>query len=266
MKDTLNRSGLPLLADIPVWVHLLLVGAGIFAGFVNTVAGAGSALTLPALIASGVDATVANASNRVAVVVQTLSGAAAFHRRGVRPWRTCLPVVAPLALGGLGGAWMATQVSPGGLQVLFGLLFILLAAALAFRPRWLTPPTYTASERRPPSRSLATQGAFFALGLYGGFVQAGVGIPLLLLLVQRLGLEVVAGNAAKTALTLVFTAIALVVFQGSGQVDWLRGGEVACGSLVGSLIGVEATLRVGVETIRKAVIFGLLLAAARMLW
>jgi uncharacterized membrane protein YfcA len=254
-----------VFAEIPWWMHTLLVGSGFVAGFVNTVAGAGSALTLPALMLSGVDAAVANATNRVAVVVQTVAGTSAFHRRAVRPWRACLPVVPALAVGGLLGAWLALRVSPAGLQVVFGGLFVLLAALLMAKPRWLVPPDPEAGDAHPDARGPVAQLLFFATGVYGGFVQAGVGIPLLLLLVRFAGLEVVAGNAGKTVLTAVFTLVALLVFQGAGAVDWVRGAEVAVGSLLGSLVGVEAAIRLGVELIRRAVVVGLLLAAGRML-
>ncbi|MCK6573927.1 sulfite exporter TauE/SafE family protein [Myxococcota bacterium] len=254
-----------MFSEIPWWMHVLLVASGFVAGFVNTVAGAGSALTLPALMFSGVDAAVANATNRVAVVVQTIGGTTAFHRRGVRPWRDCLSVVPALAAGGLAGAWAALRVSPGGLQVVFGGLFVVLAVLLLAKPRWLVPPNPGPGETHPHARSPAAQLLFFATGVYGGFVQAGVGIPLLLLLVRFVGLDVVAGNAGKTVLTAVFTLVALLVFQGAGAIDWVRGAEVAVGSLLGSLVGVEAAIRLGVELIRRAVVVGLLLAAGRML-
>lgn len=251
--------------EAPLWIHALLVGSGLFAGFVNTVAGAGSALTVPALVISGLDATAANASNRLAVVVQTFAGVASFHRREVRPWRDCLPAIPALAVGGVGGALLATVVSPGGLQLVFGVLFIVLAALLMLKPRWLTPPDASLGEAAAHPWSPATQVMLLATGAYGGFVQAGVGIPLLIVLVRRLGLTLVMGNAAKVALTGIFTFAALAVFQGAGQVDWVRGAEVAIGSFVGSLLGVEAAVRLGVTLIRRAVVVGLLLAAGKML-
>jgi len=254
-----------VFAEIPWWMHALLVASGFFAGFINTVAGAGSALTLPVLMFSGVDAAVANATNRVAVVVQTVGGTMGFHQRGVRPWRDCLAVVPALTAGGLTGAWAALRISPFGLQGVFGGLFVVLAVLLLAKPRWLVPPTPEPGEARPHARTPLAQLLFFATGVYGGFVQAGVGIPLLLLLVRFVGLDLVAGNAAKTVLTVTFTVAALLVFQGAGAIDWVRGVEVAFGSLLGSLVGVEAAIRLGVEHIRRAVVIGLLLAAGRML-
>ena len=245
-------------------MYLLLFVAGIFAGFVNTVAGAGSALTVPAFMLTGLDAAAANASNRVAVVVQTVAGSAAFHCRGVRPWAECRPVLPILLLGSVLGALCATRLSPASMQSAFGGLFVVLAALLGFKPRWLNPPPQGVGDAALPNvRGLPTQGLFLAAGFYGGFIQAGVGIPLLLLLVRRLGLDVVRGNAAKTALTMTFTIAALIVFQNEGRVNWPCGLATACGSLIGSLIGVEAAVRLGAELIRRAVIVGLLLAAAR---
>ncbi|MCA9547611.1 MAG: sulfite exporter TauE/SafE family protein, partial [Myxococcales bacterium] len=150
---------------------LLLVGGGAAAGFVNAFAGGGSALTVPLLMLTGMDARLANGTNRLAVWAQAWISAHAFHQKGVRPWPLTARAAAPALAGALLGALLATRISPEGTRWGFGVVFLLLAATLAFRPDWLVPTGRPALERPGRSGWLA----LFGVGLYGGLFQAGVG-------------------------------------------------------------------------------------------
>lgn len=242
----------------------LLITGGFGAGFVNVVAGAGSALTLPVLMLSGLDVHAANGTNRVAVLAQVVSGTTSFHRQGVRPWQATLAVAPPAVLGGVVGALSAAHLPATALHVCFGALFIALAALLAARPGWLQPAP--AAERAASSPRLGVAALFFAVGAYGGLFQAGVGIPLLLVLVRALGLGLADANAAKTLLTGAFTVVALAVFGAAGQVDLTRGGLLALGTIGGAWLGARVAARIGAEALRRAIIAALLVAAARSAW
>ena len=93
-------------------LYLLLVAVvGVFAGTVNTIAGGGSLITLPALIFLGVPPTVANGTNRVGVMVQSFTASASYHRRGMVDWRRAIRLLGPISVGTLVGAWaLAAQV------------------------------------------------------------------------------------------------------------------------------------------------------------
>ncbi len=251
---------MPALADMPWLLDALLLLGGALAGFVNAIAGGGSALTLPLLMLTGMDAAVANGTNRVAVAVQAATATGTFHRKGVRPWRRAGRAALWALPGALIGALVAVRVSPAALEVLFGLLFLGLAVLMIRRPTWLVPDP---SEAREPTGWSGP--ALFGVGVYGGLLQAGVGIPLLVVMVRGLGLDLVRGNAAKAALVLIYTGLILAVFGAAGQVQWRAGAVLAAGGVLGSTLGARAAVARGSDFIRKALFVALLLAGAKAL-
>jgi len=155
---------------------LLLLLAGIAAGFVNTVAGGGSVITLPVLVEI-VGASVANGTNRVAILMENAVAAVSFHGGKKVPWRFVAPLLLPIIVGAGAGAWVATLLSAETMRRVFGVVIVLVALSMLIRPsRWMQEGE---PRIREPWRSLA----FLGIGFYGGFVQAGVGFLLLVGLV-----------------------------------------------------------------------------------
>lgn len=233
---------------------LLLVVAGLIAGFVNTIAGGGSMLTLPALLLTGMPVEIANGTNRVGVVAHSLAGTGGFRAAGQIDLRTAAIVIAPTLVGGLVGAWLAADVVPHAWlePVLLGTM-LLMAVAMVMRPKTVAPDV---GEAEPRPMNVAAALGLFGAGVYGGFVQAGVGLVLIAVLGGLLRYDVVRSNALKVAATLVFNVVALAVFAYAGQVDWRAGGLLATSSVVGALIGVRAALKIDPHIIR-----GFILAA-----
>lgn len=241
----------------------LLILGGAVAGFVNTVAGGGSALTLPLLMLTGLDASQANATNRIGVVFQSLSGAATFHRKGLRPWRE-VGIALPASLAGSAlGTLAATWVPAATLERLFGVVFLLLAVTMVARPRWLAPTPRPDGRGRPPG--VGGHLAFFAVGFYGGMFQAGVGIPLLLVAVGIFGVDLVRGTAIKVGLVLAYTLVSLGIFIWLTDLAWRSGLILAVGSALGSAVGARLAIKGGATFIRVMVALALLVAAARTL-
>ena len=240
------------------WVILLLAGGG--AGFVNAIAGGGSALTLPILMVAGLDASVANGTNRLCVGAQAVVATTTFHSSGVRPWRIARGAGALILVGAVAGAFLAIHIPPPALETAFGVLFLALAALIGMRPNWLVPPS-----EAPAKLSTSAMVGFLAVGFYGGVFQAGVGIPMLLLLVRGLGLDLVRANAAKVAIVLVYSAAILGIFSQAGQVDWVRGGILSLGGIFGSVMGARAAISRGAGFIRKLVVLALILASVKAL-
>ncbi len=237
---------------------LLLLFAGIAAGFINTVAGGGSVITLPVLVEI-VGASVANGTNRVAILMENAVAAASFHRGGKVPWQFVAPLLIPTILGAGAGTWVATLLSAETMKRVFGLVIVLVALSMLIRPsRWMQEGE---PRIREPWRSLV----FFGIGFYGGFVQAGVGFLLLVGLVLVEGLGLIRGNAAKVVLVLAYTPLSLFLFARAGQVDWAAGATLGVGSMVGALIASRLAIRKGAGWIRWVVIAAALAAALRML-
>jgi uncharacterized membrane protein YfcA len=106
---------------------------------------------------------------------------------------------------------------------------------------------------------------FFAIGVYGGFIQAGVGIFLIAALVLGAGFELVGANAVKNLIVLVFTAAALVVFVVNDQVDWTLGALLAVGQGAGAWLAARMALRRGARFVRTVVVVIVALSAAALL-
>ncbi len=238
---------------------LLLLATGLVAGFINTVAGGGSAITLPVLVEI-VGASVANGTNRVAILMQNVVGATSFHRGGKVPWRFVAAVLGPTVAGAAVGAWVATLVPGEIMKRIFGLVIILVALSVLVRPsRWMREGE---SKLREPWRSLA----FFGIGLYGGFVQAGVGFLLLAGLVLGGGLGLVRGNAAKVVTILVYTPVTLLLFARAAQVDLQAGLVLGVGNMGGALVASRLAIKKGAGWIRWVLVVAATVAALRMLF
>jgi uncharacterized membrane protein YfcA len=237
---------------------ILLLFTGIAAGFVNTVAGGGSVIALPVLV-EVVGASVANGTNRVAILMENAVAVASFHRGGKVPWRFVAPLLIPIIVGAASGAWVATLLSTETMKRVFGLVIVLVALSMLVRPRrWMQEGE---PRLREPWRSLV----FFGIGFYGGFVQAGVGFLLLAGLVLVEGLGLIRGNAAKVVLILAYTPLSLFLFARAGQVDWAAGAALGVGSMTGALVASRLAIRKGAGWIRWVVVAAALAAAARML-
>lgn len=240
---------------------LLLVAGGLLAGFVNTVAGGGSVVTIPILIEIlGGNAVLANGTNRVAILLQNIVGVLRFQRGGKISWRLVLPMLPAVLLGAAAGTWVATVIDPRAMRKVFAVVVVLVALSVLVKPsRWLGGH---ASRLPEPWRTLL----FFAGGFYGGFVQAGVGFILLAGLVLGGGLDLVRGNAAKLLLVLVYTPLSLALFALSGNVEWVAGLVLGAGNATGAFVAASLALKKGAAGwIRWVVVLAALGAAARML-
>jgi uncharacterized membrane protein YfcA len=240
----------------------LLVVAGFVAGFVNTLAGSGSVITLPVLIFLGLPATVANGTNRVAVLLQNISALASFRRDGVLDARGALWLTIPAALGSFIGAHISLGLDDALMRRVLGLVMLVMLVLILLRPeRWLHG-TLQEMKGRPDWKHLLL---FFAIGMYGGFIQVGVGVFLLVALVLGLGYDLVRANAVKVAVVLGLTAVALGVFAANARVVWREGIVLAIGSTAGAWVGARFAVDRGVVWVRRLLIAIIVFSAAQLL-
>jgi uncharacterized membrane protein YfcA len=242
------------------WLEgLLLALGGLAAGFINTVAGGGSVIAIP-LLAAIVGPSAANGTLRISILMQGIAGVAGFQRGKAIPWKQMAPLAVPTTAGAALGAWTATEVSAGFMRTAFAIAVLLVALTVFIGPsRWVKPAEPRLHE---PWRSLA----FAAVGFYGGFLQAGVGFFLLLVLVPGLGMGLVKGNAAKTLLVLIHAPLVLLLFARASQVVWPAGLVLGLGSVAGALAASLLAVRAGaVRWIRWVVVLAAVGAAAHML-
>ena len=157
-----------------------------------------------------------------------------------------------MIVGAAVGAWLATRLDDDLLRPLFGVTFLIWTVVLLVRPgRFVT-------KNRPAGPTtlgvIPTAFASLAIGIYGGFIQAGVGFPLIGLLVLGLGMELVNANSVKVLVTLLFTTSALAIFAWAGEVAWREGAILAMGSMTGGYLGTRWQIRSGAGLVRWFVI------------
>ena len=252
-------GGLSLLGS--PWLGLLcLFAAGVAAGVVNSMAGGGSFLTIPILIGLGLPAGAANGTIRVSILSQNATLAATFHNNGVRAHRLTLRLAAPIVIGALVGSWLATQLDDGVFRSLIGAVLVLWAIILVFKPdRFLHPPD---EEREPSGLTYLLTGL---VGLYGGFLQAGVGFPLIAMLSAHLGYDLVRTNAVKASLIFIYTCVALPMFALHGQIAWIPALVLAGGTMLGAWLGARWQLEKGAEVVRWFVLIAVAVSGVSML-
>jgi hypothetical protein len=215
---------------------------------------------VPLLILLGLPANVANGTNRVGVTFQNIVAVATFRRHGALDAAGTWRLVAPAVLGGILGARLAVDLDEALLRrVIGGLMIALLVVMLVQPERWLA---HASTPRR--ARPWLEIPVFFAIGVYGGFIQIGVGIFLMAGLVLCSGYDLVAANALKNVITLAFTAAALVVFVVNGQVLWALGLAVAAFQGAGAWFAVRLAVQRGALFVRWVVIVIVALSAGAL--
>lgn len=238
--------------------YLILLVAGFIAGTLNVVAGGGSFLTLPVLIFLGLPATVANGTNRVAVLTQNVGAVWSFHQYGVMDWRTSLRSA---ALPGMIGAWLGAELALLIGDEAFKDTLAFLMVAVTLWTLWDPLKGKLGSSGQRPWWVITA--AFFVVGVYSGFVQAGVGF-LILAATTLSGLDLVRGNAVKVMVILATMVVSLWIFASEGKVDWLLGFVLGAGNLAGGLVGVRLTVLKGHGWIKKVVTATVILFALRL--
>ena len=243
------------------YIYPLVIAAGFAAGFINTVAGSGSLITLPLLIMLGLPANVANGTNRVAILLQNVVGVRRFHTQKVLDFKRGLLLAIPAAIGAVIGAQIAAGLDEQLLRRTIGVLMVIMLIILIIRPkRWLEG-THGAIGEKP---TVLQYLIFFAIGIYGGFIQIGVGLFLLAGLVLSAGYNLVWGNAVKLLIVLCFTIFALIVFVINDQVNWFIGLILAIGNMTGAWFATKVAVKRGAEFVRWFLI-GVVIVSAILL-
>jgi uncharacterized membrane protein YfcA len=257
---------LDAIGSVPPWALVFLAIVVVVASAVNTVAGAGSLLILPALIFSGLDASQANATNRVGILVQTGAAILGFRKAGLRVGRDEVRLTLVTMMGGLVGSSFATLLSPVEMQ-----LAIVCAMGLVLVITLL--PKKKRGEGEPPARdALPTptpgmMAGFFFIGIYGGFLQAGVGILALLFLSRAFDTSLVASNVLKVTATFGLTLVALAVFAvRDAGIDPVRGAVLAIAGAIGGFFGADLAVRLGETWTRRAIVVAVVASMTKLVW
>ena len=242
------------------YLYPVLVIAGIFAGFINTLAGSGSLITLPLLMFAGLPANVANATNRIGIILQSAVGSFSFRHSRVFEFKEGIWLSVPATAGSLIGAMAAVKLDSRIMETLIGGLLLFMFFIVLYKPeKWISEKAGKI-EGRPKLWQIII---FFLIGLYGGFIQAGVGFMLLAGLVLGAGVNLTKANALKVFIVLVYSLAALMVFMFNKQVDYLAGFTLAAGSMIGAYIGTKVAVKKGPRIVRIILLVVVAVAALK---
>ncbi len=223
-----------------VYQYILLFLGGFLAGIINTLAGNGSAITLSLLIFLGLPANVANATNRIGAALQTATALVSLRRtkRTKLLFRDSYWFLIPSILGSVIGALLAIDINPDILRYTIGGFMVLLLFTLLNRPkRWLKATDVSKSHKTTLNWIL-----IFLVAVYGGFIQMGLGVILLSVLVLLAEYSLRDANIIKLVLAFVFVVPAFFIFWYSGDMRWEPGLTLAAGQALGAVIGARYIL------------------------
>lgn len=210
---------------------LLLIGVGLVAGCVNTLAGGGSLLTLPVLIDFvGLSGPMANGTNRVALFVQNIFAIRGFKSKGVGVFPYTYWVSISACLGAIVGTLIAVDISTELFKRILAVVMIAVMLVTVFKPGF-SKETLEDFSRKRTALSIFL---FFFVGIYGGFIQAGVGFLVIATLTLSHGLGMVKTNAIKVFVIFCYTLVALFIFVYTDNVQWEHGLVLAIGNATGA--------------------------------
>ena len=248
--------------EVTVLQIAVILVSGLAAGFINTLAGGGSFISLAALQLVGLDLSMANGTNRVSVEVGAIMSSLGFRSKGISDPRMALHFVIPAAIGAIIGARLIINVPEQVLERVVATAIILMLATLLFdSKRWVRKQQVELT----PKRRFWIYVVFLAIGVYGGAIQAGVGFLLTTAIVMLAGQDLVRAAYFKAAIVAVYTLFAVAIFAWNGQVNWVLWLVVSAGSGLGSWLASHLAVRKGEKFVRGVLITALVVLSVRYL-
>ncbi len=229
------------------WEYLLLIVAGFVAGFINTLAGGGSLITLPMLIFLGLPPAVANGTNRIAILIQTFFATAGYKSKGVWTFPFNLYLGVSALFGALIGAQIAIDIKGDTFNKILAIIMIVVVALMIFKPKTKSEQLLERFEGKYKFWAIVV---FFIFGIYGGFINAGIGFVIMLFLNYVNQMSLVRVNATKVAVVFVYTLGAVLMFALNDKIEWMIGFILAVGNASGAWVASRWSVSKGDRVIK----------------
>ena len=239
----------------------LLFAVGSVAGFMNVMAGGGSTITLPTLIFLGLDGALANGTNRIALLIQNISGILSFRQEKYHKFKTSLKLAFFTLPGAIVGSIVATAISDILFQKILAYILIGIIISLLL-PR---PDQNKIANSRQHQKSWLIYPAMVAIGFYGGFIQAGVGFLFMASLYHLMKLDLVHVNMHKIFIVFIYTIPALLIFFVTHNVDFKFGLILAGGNALGAWWAAKFSVKRGDSVIRILLMVAILMMSLNLL-
>ena len=206
---------------------LILLFCGLLSGAINTLAGGGSLITLPMMIFLGLPPTIANGTNRVQLIFQNIFAVYGFKTKGISNFKFSSYLSISAVLGSIIGAYIAIDFNENDFKKLLSIIMILVMFSILLNNKRETLEINKIKNKWPSIL------IFFFIGIYGGFIHAGVGFLMILTLSKINYLKIAHSNSIKVFVALIFSTAAFLIFLYEGKVNWIYGINIGIGSALG---------------------------------
>lgn len=239
----------------------LLIAIGFIVGIINTISGGGSTLTLPILIFLGLDAPTANGTNRIAILTQNITAIAGFKSKGIKVSKISWWLGVSALIGSLIGAKIAIDVKDETFNRILAVVMIFIVGLMVFKPKRSLDEI---AERLTGKYFWMSLVAFFFIGIYGGFIQAGTGILMMLALSFINNMSLVKTNVVKAVTMLIYTIATLMVFWLTDNLNFKYGLLMAIGQAAGGWLSSRWSVDKGDGFVKLFLILMVIVMAVKL--
>ncbi|MBU0488075.1 MAG: sulfite exporter TauE/SafE family protein [Bacteroidetes bacterium] len=243
-------------------IILILVLSGIVVGFINTLAGSGTIISITVLTMLGMPVAMANGTHRIAVLMQNLVAVGSAHKHKVLDWKKGWILAIPTTVGSVVGAYIAVEINHELFEKIIGVAMLVMMFMMFYKPdKWLHGSKALQEKKTGIWQILL----YLLIGFYGGFIHIGVGIFMLATLVLSGGYDLIRANALKNWLVLLYVPFVLVVFIISGMVNFTYGIIHGCGNMLGAWLATKYAVSWGTKFVRWVLVVVILFASSKFL-
>ena len=233
------------------WIDaLILFSAGLAAGFINVMAGGGSMLTVPVMVMMGLPGSVANGTNRIAILVQNLVATITFFRKGLADFRLSIALLLCALPGTICGAVVGSELDGSWFNRTLAIVMVGALVLMWFKDKATASAETEPQSPLPLSRRILGYCLMVGIGFYGGFIQIGVSLILMPVLARVFKMDLIRVNMHKVFIICGYSCVALAIFAFRVEIRWLLGATLAAGTGIGGFIGATLSVKHGEKLIR----------------
>lgn len=229
---------------------ILLIVSGVIVGVINTLGGGGSVISMSLFMAMGIPISIANGTNRIAVLLQNLSATVAFLRKGMLHIKSGLLLSIPAIIGNILGAMVAMEVSEMVFKICLSAVLVIILIYLI-----LGKDKQEITGGHGLNIKWWHYIWFFIIGFYGGYIYIGLGFLIIAITVWTMNLDIITANVIKGFVIFLSTPFALAVFMYNGQVDYMVGLLHGLGNILGAVMASHWAVNWGVKFVRWFTLF-----------
>ncbi|NCC18318.1 MAG: sulfite exporter TauE/SafE family protein [Bacteroidia bacterium] len=240
---------------------LILVISGLFVGFINTLSAGGTVISIALFLALGMPANAANATNRVQVLIQSFSASLLFKQKKLIENRRIIQLAIPTMIGAIVGSVFASLIEQNLFPYFMGTILLIMIVFMFYKPKLLFEDN---PQKADKPLTFLNYLVFFAIGIYGGFIQVGTGYFLILASSMMLGYDLIKTSALKVSVMFLYTIVAICIFMLDSKIYWTYGLLHSLGGVVGSWIATKFALKKGANFVRWVIIVVIILTALNL--